>query len=182
MTGSSFPTVHASGHLYGHLFDHQCREQLSVAYVHAVTTAARCALEEIKVDYQTVDATINQTAPHQFYDKSKLDVQLKCTSRDILKSDHVAYSLEEKYYDELRSTRRYNPIILIVLIVPPTLEEWLVQEEEGLRLHRAAYWMSLRGEPEIDRRSTTVHIPRSNIFNVEQLLDIMTRIGNGGMP
>lgn len=181
-TEATFPTVHASGLPYGQLAANNCREQLSIAYAHAVTTAARCTLEDIKVDYQTVDAVIRQTADHAVYDVAAIDVQLKATSQDILKEGHLAYSLETKYYDALRSPRRMNPVILVVMLLPAGLDQWIVQDEDHLRLHRSAYWISLRDMPPVQTESTTIHIPRSQKFDVEQLLGILSRVGDGGYP
>lgn len=182
ISSSGVHEVHPSGVPYGSLFESECKQQLSLAYVRAVATAARCSVEEIAVDYQTVDLTIRQSAPHQLWDEALLDVQLKCTSQDVLRDAHLAFPLEKKHYDALRNTRRYTPAILVVMIVPPALEGWIHQDEESLRVSRAAYWTSLRGQPEIATKSTTVHVPRTNLFTTEQLLLMLSRIGNGGLP
>ncbi|NEE03898.1 DUF4365 domain-containing protein [Phytoactinopolyspora halotolerans] len=183
MTAPPFPTDHSCGLPYGTLDPNECRQQISIAYAHAVATAARCTLETIRVDYETVDVQVRQKASHAVYDHTPLDIQLKCTSRDILRDGHISYPLEVKYYDELRSIKRYNPAILVVLLVPEGLGEWLIQDEEHLRLHKGAYWTSLRSEPATSNRSSvTIRIPKTQIFSVEQLLGILSRIGNGGVP
>ncbi|UQX89200.1 DUF4365 domain-containing protein [Jatrophihabitans telluris] len=150
----------------------------------AVVTAARCSYEQIDVDYQTVDASIRQTANHYVFSSAQVDVQLKCTSQDVVKDDHVAFSIEKKYFDKLRDTRRYEKIILVVMVVPTNLEDWLIQDDDRLILHKSAYWMSLHGEPALTdpNQSTTLHIPKAQRFDVEQLLGILSRIGNGKMP
>ena len=49
---------------YGTLFPNNCREQLSVAYLRAVVTAARCTYNPPDVDYEGIDCTIRQQANH----------------------------------------------------------------------------------------------------------------------
>ncbi len=182
MSATQFPTEHASGALYGELDPNECRQQLSYAYVHAVATAARCHLNRPSVDYQTIDATVGQTGRHSRIEMPKVDLQLKCTSKGVLKDQYLHYQLEKKYYDALRSTMRGDDIILVVMLVPTEIEDWLLQAEPSLILHKAAYWISLRDAPPILSESKTVKIPRSNVFNVEQLLEILGRIGSGGHP
>lgn len=181
LSASTFPSTHASGVPYGQLYESACKEQVSLAYAHAVATAARCSLEVVKVDHQTVDATVRQTAVHDLWDLVTLDIQMKCTSqKKIVKADHIAFPIDTKYYDQLRSTRRQGDIILVVMIVPPEIDKWVRQTETDLHLSHVAYWVSLRGMPDVSTESTTVRIPRTNVFDVEQLLRILSCIGRGG--
>jgi DNA modification methylase len=182
VTATAFPTDHASGTPYGLLDENACREQLSLSYVHAVAAAARCSMERTGIDYQQIDVTIKQTAPHSLIEYANLDIQIKATSKDVLKADAVHYALPKKYYDSLRSMKRNNKIILVVVVLPDRLEDWVLQSEDDLRMRRAGYWLSLRGYPEIQTGSKTLKIPRANVFSVEELLGIMSRIGNGGAP
>ncbi len=167
---------------FGDLPIHACKEQLSIAYVHAVATAARCALESVRVDYETVDATIRQSAEHDRYSHPAFDVQLKCTSQNVARDDHLVWSLDRAHHDSLRDPKRLLPVVLVLLVVPENVSEWIHQDEERLRLTRCAYWMSLRGMPPITTESKTVHLPRANIFDVQQVLGILGRIGRGGHP
>ena len=73
-----------------------------------------------------------------------------------------------------------NPLLLIILLVPEKVEDWLQQSETELCLKRCAYWVSLRGQPESNNQTTvTVYIPRTNIFSVDALQTLMQRIANG---
>lgn len=181
VSASRFPDIHRSGALYGQLFDSNCREQISIAYVQAVVTAARCKLEEIRIDDETVDAVIRQDAEHPLYDGASLDIQLKCTSQNVLRRDSVAKKLSRRHYDKLRNPKRPFPRILVVMIVPLELESWISQDEEGLRLVGCAYWDDLKNKPTKITNEVTVRPPRKNIFCVEQLLGILGRIGSGEM-
>lgn len=179
-----FPETHCSGLPYGTLYDSKCKEQFSIAYVHAIATAARCKLEEIVVDDESVDATIRQVATHVMLDYVNLDIQLKCTSQAVERDEYIAWPLRKKNYLDLASTRRGAPIILIVLQVPKKFEDWLLQDDKSLTLAKSAYWTSIRGFPDLPEGQTqeTVKLPKTQPFNVEHLLDILARVGDGGVP
>lgn len=180
----AFPTVHDSGSPFGQLHPNQCKEQISIAYAHAVVTAARCKLERISVDDQSVDAVIMQDADHDDYSDVELDVQLKCTSSpDFRKNELLAWSLDAKNYKKLTGPKRYKKSILVVMVVPDSLNQWVTQSEARLELVQCAYWVSMSGQPPTNNSgSKTVHLPRRNIFNVDQLLRILQRVGNGTQP
>src|SRR5262249_25518326 len=106
----------------------------------------------------------------------KLQLQLKATAQQIvLKDTHVAFPLPIKNYNDLRK-RTMIPRLLVVLLLPPTLEEWLHQTEERMVSTKCAYWLSLLGQPDVANEATiTVHIPRQNAFTVDNLRDLMER-------
>jgi len=58
------------------------------------------------------------------------------------------------------------------------------QDSTQLRLVKCAYWASIRDAEPLDEGvdSKVVHLPEKNLFNVEQLLGIMCRVGEGGLP
>jgi hypothetical protein len=170
-----FPDIHSSGVPYGRLEPNLCKEQISIAYAHAVATAARCKLQDISIDDHGIDATLMQTPPDDLLGDVRIDVQLKCTAGDIVKNDHIAFQLPRFNYDRLRGEHRLGPAILVVMVVPDSLETWVTQDELSLKLVRCAYWKSLRGAPSIDTDSKVIHLPRSNVFDVESLLGMMER-------
>lgn len=182
-SSAPFPAVHSAGTAYGTLPDNECRQQWSIANVQAVVTAARCALEIIRIDYEGVDAVIRQAANHSLYDSIALDVQLKCTSQiKSISDDCVKWKLPKEHYDKLSSTRHYNHRILIVCTAPLDFTSWLSVSDEELLLKGCGYWVNMHDWPPITSASKIVEVPRVNQFSVEQLLAIMARIGTGGRP
>jgi hypothetical protein len=171
-----------AGAPYGSLHQTECKQQFSLAFTHAIAAAARCTINNLEVDVERVDYTVRQRASHRKYTSAQVDVQMKCTEQDVLKDDGVHWSLSRDHYDYLRDPRTINAQILVVLLVPPLQEEWLQADSEGMLLRRAAYWMCLQGADAVDTQSTTVVLPRANVFNVEQLLEILQRVGDGGKP
>lgn len=180
------PLLHTSGAPYGTLPETALKEQLSLAYVQAVSTAAACQVDEWSVDYSGVDATIRQVQPaHSKFCYPELSIQLKCTSQArLIHPDHLAWSLDRKKYDHLRATKVMVPRILVVLACPADFTAWVDQDHDRLAVSHAAYWASLRGAAEMPagQDTITVRLPRSQPFNVAQLLGIMATIGGGGTP
>jgi hypothetical protein len=139
-------------------------------------------LEEIRIDDEKVDAVIRQEADHALYDGVSIDVQLKCTTQKVVNNGYASWTLKKDHYDKLRAVKRYHPRILVLMLVPEDLEEWVVQDEEQLRLVKCAYWTDLVGMPGVATDTKTVKLPTANLFNVEQLLGILSRVGSGGEP
>ncbi len=178
------PTHLADGTPYGKLHESACKEQFSLAYSHAVASAARCTLHGITPDVERVDYTVRQVADHTAYESAQIDVQMKCTSQSVMHDDGVHWKLETDHYEHLRSDKVYNPKILVVLVVPKSFGDWFDHSEERLLLRRSAYWVSLRGMPALPtgQDSKTVVLPKRQVFDVPNLLAILKRVGDGGTP
>jgi hypothetical protein len=159
------------------------KEQFSFAYVRAVAATARIAVNEPTVDDDSVDLILQQKGTGGIFRSPRLEVQVKCTEAATITAAHIAYPLKIKNYDELRPTDFLVPRILIVVVVPNSLADWLNHSEPELAMRRCGYWRSLRGEQStINTTSVTVHLPRTNQFTVTELQAMMQRIGNGGYP
>jgi hypothetical protein len=158
------------------------KEDFSYAYIYAVTSSMGYSLQSAtrKLDDSGIDATI--TVPGKINSKRlpRFDVQIKSTSQDILKDKFIKYRLTAKNYEELRENDPFVPQLLIVVLIPDNVNNWLTQTEEFLCLKRCAYWLSLRGHPPLEQQTTiTVEIPRQNIFSPNALKIIMERIAAG---
>jgi hypothetical protein len=152
--------------------DNDIKERLSVAYVAAVAARVGCEVREFHVQRNGLDATISAIAGI----KAKIDVQLKATSTDCVKANHIAFDLDVATYDELRSAHVQSPQLLVILVLPEDAAEWLALDEESLVLKRCAYWHNLQGQPAVSNRGTIrVYLPRSNIFAPEALRSLMER-------
>ena len=147
------------------------KERFSLAYIQAVAARAGFLVTEPKVDVDSVDGILCSTQGK----RPKIDFQVKCTSLDVLKSDHLAFPLKLKNYEDFRADR-LNPIILIVVLLPELESEWLSQSEDQLVMRRCGYWLSLQGQPAIPNSSqVTVRLPRTQQFGVEQLNGLMMK-------
>jgi len=147
------------------------KERFSIAYIHAVAARAGFEMFEPKVDIDSVDGVVRSAAGR----RPQIDFQAKSTSRDVVKSDHVAFSIPKKNYDDLRA-ETVNPRILIVVILPDDEADWMSQSEEELTMRKCGYWVSLRGlGPSENSVAVTLRIPRGQLFDSQQLAKMMGR-------
>jgi len=156
----------------------QSKSQFSLAYAHCVATVAGFKLGRWDVDDESVDLTIGQSGGGGTVRLPRLDIQLKCTEQDILKADGIHFPLKRKNYDDLRVTEPMVPKILVVLMVPEKLDEWLSEiAEQQVCMHRFAWWMSLaRAEERVGVERPMVVLPRPQLFNPVSLKAIMQKV------
>lgn len=113
----------------------------------------------------------------------RVDLQLKCKAALTPIEDTFSHSIKLKNYDDLRDESVLVPRILVVVLVPDDLKDWLSHSETELTLRRCGYWVSLRGLPVSTNSTTqTVQMLRSKAFTVTALQEIMQRIGQGSLP
>jgi hypothetical protein len=144
----------------------QLKEQFSFAAVHAIATAARVTLFEQKVDDDSIDVGFSSKAKG----KPRLEAQLKCTERELLRADGLHYPLSRKNYDDLRVEDILVPRILIVVTVPPALPEWLTVSTARIVLNATAHYLNLVGSPETDNESSvTIVLPPENVLTPQAL-------------
>ncbi|MBF0336618.1 MAG: DUF4365 domain-containing protein [Nitrospirae bacterium] len=161
----------------------QQKEQFSIAYVRAVVAAAGFICYKYDTDVDSIDMGISGIGGVGTAKSPKIELQLKCTAKDIIFSDGVRYPLKIKNYNELRGEDYLIPRLLVVVVVPEDINEWLLHSEDELSMRHCGYWMSLRGFPETDNEETiTVTLPRTQQFKVNDICQIMERISNGGLP
>jgi hypothetical protein len=167
------------------MFQSHQKEQFSLAFVHAVASVAGFEIRKSTIDLDSVDIEIVGTrkagtvrrAPH-------LEIQAKCTKIDAALGDaELPFPLKIKNYEDLRDQYVHVPRILVVVIVPENIQDWLHETPEQIALRKCALWFSLRGMPEAENETKkTIYLPRSQRFTIEALQQIMDRIGEGGLP
>lgn len=161
------------------------KEHFSYAYARAVAAAAAVSVARPEVDDDSVDLVLYQKGTGSVFRSPRLDIQVKCTEDGAVtvSATDIHYPLKLKNYDELRPDNLLIPRILLVVLVPSTLDEWLAHTSEELAMRRAGYWLSLRGMPKSQNETNvTVCVPLANEFSVTQLRAIMSRIGDGQPP
>lgn len=161
----------------------QRKEQYSHAYVKAVAAVAGFAWYKPSVDDDSIDLGLAQRGGGGTVRSPRLEMQLKCHAMATPNEDDFAYWLDLKNYDDLRDEQVEVKRILVVVLVPDDLAEYLAEGEQQLAMRRCGYWLSLRGFPPTDNDTgKTVRIPRSQRFTVQSLQRIMQRIGQGLLP
>jgi len=160
----------------------QQKELFSKAYVRAVAAVAGFSIDQLELDFDSIDLQITAGSGEGSVCYPELKLQLKCTSRDVIHGEYIRYQFKVKNYNDLRGNALV-PRILVVLLVPKNLEDWLKQSEEEMCMRNCAYWMSLRGQPEKPNSSNvTVNLPRSNQFTVPALKSMIQSISEGSLP
>lgn len=149
--------------------EEQQKEQFSIAYVRAIAAVAGVKADRPETDDDSVDLRLSIKSIVGKPLPPLVEVQLKCTSENILRPDGIHFELRRNNYDELRG-QRLIPRYLIVLLVPASLGDWIRQAPEELALRKCAYWLSLVEHPETENQaSVTVTISPEQIFSVQTL-------------
>lgn len=160
----------------------QQKELLSKAYVRAIAAVGGFSVSQPEVDDDSIDLKIVARGGEGVVFSPELNLQLKCTSRDVLDGEFIRYPVRIKNYRDLIINSQV-PRLLVVVLVPENLENWLQQSEDEMCMRYCAYWVSLRGQPErLNTANVTVELSRSNQFTVEALKSIMQRLSQGGLP
>ncbi|MCY7381358.1 MAG: DUF4365 domain-containing protein [Microcoleus sp. CAN_BIN18] len=160
----------------------QQKELLSKAYVRAIAAVGGFSVSQPEVDDDSIDLKIVARGGEGVVFSPELNLQLKCTSRDVLDGQFIRYPVRIKNYRDLIINSQV-PRLLVVVLVPENLENWLQQSEDEMCMRYCAYWVSLRGQPErLNTANVTVELSRSNQFTVEALKSIMQRLSQGGLP
>jgi hypothetical protein len=135
------------------------------------------------VDDDSVDMVLHQRGGGGTIRSPRVELQLKCKAAPSPAGDGFSHSIKLKNYDDLRDEGILVPRILVVILVPDDLSDWLGHSEAELAMRRWGYWVSLRGAPPSENATgQTVQIPRGQMFTVQSLQEIMQRIGEGKLP
>jgi hypothetical protein len=160
----------------------QQKEQFSITYIRAIASVAVYSLYRLEIDNDSVDLGIISRGGTGKIILPRLELQLKCTARNFLEENYLKYPLMLKNYNDLR-INALVPRILVVVLVPEKITDWIRQTEEVLCLKYCAYWVSLHGMPDTTNiTNVTVEVPRINQFTPDALQAIIQRINYGDLP
>ena len=158
--------------------------ELSYAYLHAVASHAQmaCSCTGRIMDNEGIDAKICATGPFEtgaLLSDVEIDIQLKATTAEpITVGDYFSYSFRNiGSYNKLRVATTVRQRLLVVLFLPKNHADWITHDSAKLALKNCAYWVSLRNAPETDNStSTTVYLPKTQVFSTVQLKTLVTGI------
>jgi hypothetical protein len=162
------------------MHENEQKQQLSMAYLHAVASAAGFACQDPGVDDDSVDRTL--VARGWVHAKAvlrspKIDVHLKSMARApfLTGEESFTFRLGKKNYNDLRH-RAMVPRLLVVFLLPRDPGQWIEQNDERLLSRYAAYYVSLFGMPEASQRGKVpVVLPRKNLLSVDNLRRLMAQ-------
>jgi hypothetical protein len=153
------------------------QEYFGDAFLLAVAAVAGCAVSLRRPDDDSIDWTLSCKLSR----RPKIDVQMKTWTGDDGSNDPIRYPLKRKNYDDLILADVLAPRILVLVMIPQDIGEWMVLSVEQLVLRRCGYWVSLAGQPQSENEtSVTVPVPRANVLTVNALQGLMQQINEGG--
>jgi hypothetical protein len=162
--------------------ENEQKQQLSLAYLHAVASASGYACYSPSVDDDSIDRGLAaRGGVLGILQSPRIEVQLKSTVRVPLQEGEKSftYRLKRKNYDDLRGVYMV-PRLLVVLLLPRDPAEWIEQSHEVMMSRYAAYYLSLSGMPARENVSTvSVTLPRRNLFSIANLRRLMAEASLG---
>jgi hypothetical protein len=152
------------------------QEAISRAYAAAIAAGAGYVTYVPDVDRDSVDIGFSAGGAM----RPNLHAQLKATINLRKSGESLKFQLKKKNYDDLR-VPTIVPRIIVVLDLPRREPSWLNISVQRLTIKRCAFWMSLRGMPELPsgRESITIEIPIANNFDVDELKRLMQMARSG---
>lgn len=158
------------------LTENQIKEELSIAYIHAIAAKVGFSCERPKIDMDSIDVEIKShgyLSPNSTLYSPEIKLQLKATSNININDDNIHFSLPVNNYNDLRSNSM-TPRLLVIFELPEDKTEWLQHSAEELIMRKCAYWVNLNGEPETSNQSTvTVKIPKQQVLSPDELYQLM---------
>lgn len=159
------------------------KEQFGNAFLHAAAAAAGFATCKPGVDDESVDWIIHQSGGSGVVHSPRLEVQLKCTACPEGDIAGFRFPLSTKNYRDLIRIDLLVSRILVLVVMPVQVKDWLRMTDDHLILRNCAYWTSLRGLPQTENiASIVVRFPREQRFDAEALGNLMSRVGSGVFP
>jgi hypothetical protein len=160
----------------------QQKQQFSFAYIKAIASTAGFKMDYVSIDDDSIDVILSASGDDQDYGRAKVDIQVKCTESEHIVGGDIRYSLKLKNYEDLSVPRDelLVPRILVVVLVPKEVSQWLSQTGEELVMKKCAYWCSLEDFGETENiANVTVSLPLEQIFGTDSLCEIMRKIKSG---
>lgn len=152
----------------------QKKEQFNIAYVAAIAAHAGITDVTPRVDDDSIDLMLCGRGFGGDIRNPQIQVQLKCTSQDMIQGEFIKFPLSIKNYEDLRGHNVVCPRYLVVLLVPENHEEWISHAEDCMMLHNRCFWVSLRDSPSTTNITrVTVDIPLGQRFTTEALMTLM---------
>ena len=160
-------------------------EALSRAYVYAVAARAGINIATDIKDYGT-DGTFKNLVSYNgglVPSGFPLDFQLKASINCKLESDYVVYDMKVDAYEKLvfRRNNGSAPQILILLVLPSDVGQWLGHSEDALIIRRCCYWYLVGKEHTENTSSVRIKIPRNQQFTTEALEELLGKVQSGGL-
>lgn len=157
------------------------KEWVSVAFLEAV--AAQAGLNTKRPRWDTgIDIEVGSDRPifgNRKFPNLYISLQLKATENWEVVDDKIGFRVDAATYDRLRDSERIWPIYLVLYTLPHSRAHWIVSKSECTEFRNKAYFVSLKGLPELRtkpngerRQSRKIEVPVSNCVSAASLLNL----------
>lgn len=157
------------------------KEDLSIAYLKAISAAAKISMELQHRDEDGKDIHLKKRLVRT--DGVKIDVeigvQLKATNSHNMyekKKDGITYTLNIKNFHDL-TMKSTIPKYLMLLILPEDENEWVSCNIEKLIIKKCMYWVKIENREMENTTSVRIFIPSDNIVTPDALNKILVATG-----
>lgn len=154
------------------------KEEFNYAYVCALAAQAGLNRGSFSTDDDSIDVTFQAKGdfgPNRLR-SPLIQIQLKCTSQNLIVGEVIKFKLSKKNYDDLRGNDFVAPRYLFVLLVPENSDEWIKHNDDHIALCNNCYWISLRDfEPTKNESSVTVNVPLAQRLTTDTLKQMIDR-------
>lgn len=158
------------------------KEQFQIAYVSALAAHAGINQGAFQVDDDSIDIVFQAKnyPPHCRIRNPQIQLQLKCTSQDLVSGSVIKFKLSLKNYEDLRGDNVVTPRYLALLVVPADASDWITHDPGSMSLRNECYWLSLRDLPATSSTTrVTVDVPLANRLHTDTLLAMMAAASMG---
>ena len=161
------------------------KEQLSISYLNAIASylGSELQVHGPLIDDDGIDVTI-RPPQSRFLDctntKPSIDVQMKCTSSPRYDSsgDSMLFNLDRRIFTKMQ-IESLSPTLLLVLILPEEVDEWISCNDSGLLMQREMLWYSANGcgrTVSDNQKTVNISIPCSNKVTKESVGQMLHKV------
>jgi len=157
------------------------KEQFSFAYIQAIAAQIGLNYSKDAVDDDSVDIRLSGKGfTGGKVRNPKIEIQLKCTSQNLVKGDVIKFPLKLKNYNDPRGEDVAAPRYLMVLVVPEQIGNWTHVTNNALVLFNNCYWASLRYRPKTKNlTNVSVEISVDQKVTTKSLMKLMELASKG---
>lgn len=156
------------------------KEAFSLAYIEGVAFAAGCTVGDVKIDDHKVDFILSRRGTNrQGLRVPKIEVQLKATSSPIWSADGetVSFDAEIDLHDELRADNRISPMVLMLMCMPPSPNDWATVHRDRTEIRDAMYYVNICGAAQSTNATTErIAIAATDIVTPSVLNELLDRV------
>lgn len=143
-------------------------------YIRVLASAAGLLVYQDDLDHDGIDLGIKLPGPATYSWSPRIEVQVKTTSRPKVRNGAFDFDgLNSAQFNQLAGPRYTVHRFLVLVVVPPRVDDLADLTTAGLLLRHVAYFAALRDRAPVDpaerKASIRVQVPLGNVLTVNVL-------------